>query len=303
MSLAINVATGFAIFTIVFILTKSIAARKGIDNPQLEIVIPLSFVLVITLAFIERLWTKVKGREGAVYLDNLLTRELIVYMKGFHFTSWFFSNESDTQDFKRQEIMEADQEKKTGIVMVTKDGYEVVISLRLMFSLGSRPEDLCKSLRYNRDDLKNWIWSYTVGSLSDLMGCNDYATLLANKADIATWLANLFCGTGNVSPLEDETGTDIKNPILLGLNPTEESLKLFEIQARNKAIAEGIEGFIAAGADPKEAAIMAQTSAGTATREIRTFQGFPDGATVIALDSGAAAAAANKGGGNKPKNS
>lgn len=256
--------------------------------------IPLVFMWFVGFAVFSRGGTTVEARKAKVYLDTWFN-EILVYMKGFHFVVWFAIQEADDVNFQKTEKKTCLISEGKGITFQSGDGYELAVDLTFMWKRRSDPEAMSYSLQYETDTLSDWLMAVVVSRLSDLGGCNDYETLLKNKPEVTAWVANIFGGENNKSPMEIETGTEAKNPIAGNLDLTDGSKQIRASKAKAELLAKYTKHFIdEVGLSPKDAAISAQLATELATRSIVTYEGIPDGATFVALGDQAMAATVGK---------
>lgn len=283
LALVANIITAVSIFGLV-----SFVIGRKTSNPMATVAIPLALVWVLVVIFRNRLWTRVDARKAHVFLNNL-SRNIIVYPQGFHFTSWFSTKEPDEVDFQKHEIISAERKNGEEIRFPSKDGYGMFAEINILFKRRDGQEGLSRSLKFPLSDIKTWLKAVVVKQFSDVGGHNSYETLLYYKAEIAAWAAKIFGGDDKVSPFEIELGISVKDPVVKNLDLDDESRRIFSTKAKVGVIADGIREFRGLDVNPDEAAIMAQVAQGAATRVIHTYQGVPQGARVVALgDAGIA---------------
>lgn len=287
-ALIFNIVTALIIFLVI-----SIAVRMKTDGTLFTIALPLVVVWILGIKVRDRLWTVVPSRQAYIYLDSLYSKRIIVYKQGGHFTRWTSEKQEDKVDFQKHELISAKKSEKTSIVFPTKDGKATISAdITIFFRRRDSEEALSKSLKYQIGELEALIKSTVVEKLSEIGGANDYKDILRLKGQVAEEVANLFAGEGKISKFEDDTGTEIRNPILDDLDLTESSKEIFGTGAKVDVIVDGVKKLIASGVSPKEAATIAQVAEGAATREIITIEGV-ENAEVVAVGGASMAVAAN----------
>ncbi len=243
-----------------------------------------------------RLWTSVDARKASVWLDYLRSKRIVVYTQGFHFTHWTSRKQSDEIDFQKHEIISMNKADKTEVRFETNDGFEMIAEMTLLYNLREGEEAMSQALKYENGEIKAFTKAVVISRLADLGGRNSYRSLLYNKAEVTQWLANTFGGESTISLFERGLGISLRNPILNTLDLTDESKKTFGVRAKIEVVKDGIKSLKkGTGLSADEANLTAQAAENLITRVVHTYQGIPQGATVVALgDHGVAIAAKGK---------
>jgi hypothetical protein len=294
MSLAINIVSFGLVLIVLAVLSERLFA-----NWIAVAAISLSGIWILGVSFRDRLGITVPAREAQVYLNPILSRNIIVYTQGFHFTAWFYRKEKDSVSFQKHEIIEASQKEKSEIVFPSSDGNNMVAELEIMFCRREGGEAMSKSLKFPLDQIKSWTRARVVAMITEAGGQNSFETMRYYKSDVMAWVSTLFGRPDEISSFEDELGITVKPPVLKNLDLTEESKKVFINKSKIAILKDGIMELTdkdnGAGLTPTEANYAIQAMEGAITRKVNTYEGIPPGVTTLALgDSGLAIAAKDK---------
>ena len=298
-ALLFNIAT-----MVVMFVTLSIGLRNIKPNPSLDgflaNTIPLIAIWIFFFFTVKKWGTNVDSREAKVYLNYLRPRLMIAYLQGFHFTTWCSKIQEDPISFQKDQKIAAKKANNTEIKIRSQDGYDMYVDIYFLYNRRDTMEGLSKSLRYRDDEIREWALAVVSERLSDLAGCNSAETLIYYKTKVIRWVGLIFGGERVISDFEDQTGTDINNPVLEVIDLTPEAQKIFSTRSRIAMVNEGIKALREANPDMhvNEASRTAQAAEGIATREIKTFEaeGLENAQTVVlGGDSGFAVTGREKG--------
>jgi hypothetical protein len=276
--------------------------QQKIINPRISLTASLVIIWIILVAVRHHLWVVVAAREADVYLDNI-AKIIVIYFQGFHFTAWYYRKERDKVDFQRHEIISATMKEKTEIRFPSKDGYEMVAEITIMFNRRPEADALSRSLKFQIPELRKWILAGVAQKLSEIGGLNSYKVLLRNKSQVTHLISLVFEGQ-NRSQFEDDTGTLVRNPVLENLDLSPDSKEIFRSRAKIETMAENIKqltGKDEVHLSDEEASFAAQAASGSLTRVVHTYQGIPKDAKVVALGDSGIALAGGGGGRNNRK--
>jgi hypothetical protein len=224
LALLFNVASLVFVFTSLYFAIVGIYIIKGIPaQPIISIALPSAVVWILLVVFHRRLGTSVQARKGKAYLDLLFRNSIIVYLQGFHFTSWTSAEQPDEIDFQKHEVIEMKTDDGSELRFQSADGYEMVIEVTIFFNRLEGPEYLGRSLKYQLKEVKELAAAAVVSRIGDLVGSNSYQALLSNKAQAANFVAMSFGGEGVLSDFEKGIGYTLRNPILKSINTAAES--------------------------------------------------------------------------------
>lgn len=277
----------------IIIIVGALIATKT-SNLFAIISFPLCVVWVIGVGIRDRLWATVEAQEAITYVDKFFSSAIIAYTQGGHFTRWSSDRQEIRLSFLRFQEIKATRDSKSPIRAVSADGYDIEADVRIFFRYCSGHEALTRSLKYKPEEIQALILARVSESFSNICGKYDYDVLVANKARLALLIANIFAGENKQSPFEKNTGVEIKNPALLDFGLTAESRAIYDTRAKAKAVKDSMAQLLTlTGKDgnltAEEAARIAQTLAGAATRQIFTVEGAPKAKTV-ALGGGTSVA-------------
>ncbi|MEI7462838.1 MAG: SPFH domain-containing protein [Candidatus Taylorbacteria bacterium] len=285
-SLLINVLTVIIIFILSSVLLGFISKIQ---------IVTLGVPIIVTSGFIimkfGSMWTTVKAREASVYLDYIRPRKILVYLQGFHFTSWCSEVQESTINFQKHEIITTRFGGENQVTFTTRDGYVMFANILILYNRRNDLDALSKSLRYQNTEIRAWILALVAARLSDLAGQNSCETLLYYKSAIVQWVSKLFDGQENISEFEDQIGCEIKDPTLEDFDLIPESRKIYAAKSKMQTITDGIAALRAANPDMSvnEASRIAQAAVEVITRHIETYEyeGIPqDGLSALGLGSG-----------------
>ncbi len=220
----LNLLTAVILFCLMFFVISF-----KTHNPVARVGIPLSVIWVAVICLYGHLWTTVKGLQAKLYLDYVV-RELIIYPKGFHWTSWFSRDQGIAIDFQKHEVINTNGTDEPKMDATTQDGYQTAAEVTIIYNW--REDGLNRSLKFKEpEEIRVAIREWVEARWSDIAGCNSYETLLYYKAEVKAWIDNLLGGDEHLSPLEEKTGTEIK--LIMGnFSLTGESQKTFDAKAR-----------------------------------------------------------------------
>lgn len=301
LALVINlVSVGLVFYTGYLILSH---IKRFHVTPAISFGLPLVGIIAIVLFSYQRMWVSPTARTAKVYLDTI-NKIILVCFNGFHFLPWYATKESDEINFQKHQEMNARRKDNNAIKFKTSDALDVECDLFVLYNRRKEQEALEKSLGYTMDGLGGLVKAIIIARLSSLGACNSYDTLRYNKDQVTAWVAGLFAGSGQISPFEDYTGTDIQDPVLEDFDLTKESQEIYSKNAK-------IDVFITstkrlqdeAGLKPEESSHAAQVIVAGIQRTITTVQhtydvrGLPPGVSVFAPGSdGGVAVSTPKGG-------
>jgi hypothetical protein len=172
-------------FGILVIKTGSLKFSLGVS---------LILVWLLIIIFWDRIRVKVRARKAKVYLNEILTREMVVYLKGFHFLWSFYSKENDDVDFQKQVEILARETDNSAPVFMSSDGWEVRVQWASLLRRRSDETSLSHSLNYPDHVVEYWIRVLMDSCISDLGGANSLDSMRSYKEDIASWLRRVLAG-------------------------------------------------------------------------------------------------------------
>jgi hypothetical protein len=289
-ALVFNITTAIIVFIVLYLLLQKINVRF------LQISVPLIAVWILAVWGRDRMWVTVPEQEARVFVDKLFSGPLIVYTQGGHFVRWTSDLQPQTISFQKfEEIRATRANGNTAIQFTSGDGYEILSDTEIYFRYREGKEATSKSLRYRPEELRALTLARVATLESNICGGYDYDDIVAQKHTLGQLVADMFGGEGNLSTFELETGIEIRNPALKGIGLTPESRAIYDTRAKVNAVHDGMAKLLervdkdGRGLTAEEAARIAQTLAGAATREIYTIEGAPN-ATTVALGGGTSVA-------------
>lgn len=286
--------------TFAFVLIHILFRIKS-TNPMLTIAIPLASIWIAIVYFHNHLWVNVDGLQAKIYVDMFFSKKMIVYLQGGHFTAWSSKDQTNDVDFQKHETIETDGTKEKTLNFQTQDGYQLAANVTIVYNRRAGIEAMSKSLKFKRtEEIRTLIKAWVQAKLSDLGGCNSYETIIYYKPSVTAWAANLFGGEGQISLLEQKTGTNVLNPVVNNLDLDEESKKTFNAKARLSVMREETKLLHDdCGVTSDEAFIGTQVALNLVQRVVSTqeYKGIPEGVTTFAPGNAGIAI----GGGSKSK--
>ncbi len=290
-----------SILMVIITLVTILIVKK--THPFAVIALPVCLAWVIGYGIKDRLWVTVDAQEVVTYVDKFFSREIIAYTQGGHFTRWSSDRQNVTIDFLKFEEIVATRENQHPVKATSADGYNILADLQIFFRYCKGYEALTRSLKYRPEELRALILATVSTAISNVCGRYKYDVLVANKARFGALIAGIFAGERRRCQFEIDTGTEVNDPALLDFGLTPESRAIYDTRAKSNAVDDTITKLLSHNTgNPEtditiqEAARIAQTMVGAATRQIHTYEGVPEGATTVALgDTGGIAVGGGSG--------
>ena len=195
---------------IIFVVSFGILMMKT-DSPRFSLSVGLILAWGSIALFWRRIYVYVPARKAKVYLNDLFSREIVVYLNGFHFLWTTFSKQPDDIDFQKQMEILAREEDDNAPVFMSVDGWEVRAEWAGLIRRRNDENSLSHSLNYPDRVVEYWLRVMMNACIADLGGENSYDSMRAYKEDAIAWVRRVFAGEeGEMIDFGKVVGYDIE---------------------------------------------------------------------------------------------
>ena len=268
-----------ALYALIILVVSSAILVIKTESPRFSLIVGL----ILCWGFIVLVWKRmqvyVDARMAKAYLNNLFSREMVVYLQGFHFVPIYFSEQPDDIDFQKQTKVWAKEESDNAPVFMSADGWEVRAEWSGLIRRRNDRDSLSHSLNYPDDIIEHWLRIIMDACLADFGAEYPYEFLKAHKEAVIASIRRIFAGESGMADLGKRLGYDIELQLIsINLaNPADRESKAG--MGRADILRKQAKKFKKAfpGLSDKEAADSALITEELVKKSIIQFDGLPPG--------------------------